>query len=249
MTKKKITEEPYYLKNKKRVLKKKIPSLHGEGTEEKPFEIYNELDFKKITEVLYHTSYLELLHFKLMNDINFGYQIIFPIGTHYNIPFRGFFDGNHHTIQNCTIVNPFLNNDNKRHMTGLFGRIQDAVIKDLNLKNIEIFGIQDVGILTGEAKYSKISNCDIQNSAIYISSSFLQRKSPIIEEPKNIGAVIGDSFLNNKITKVNYEVMIYKNNDSYLGELLGNKGSYTKIIDCCKLTPKKPFILKRKRAI
>ena len=69
--------------------------------------------------------------------------------------FRGIFDGNGHVIKNLTIDNPTAN------YQGLFGVIYDnAEIKNVALKNVNVTGNDDIGGLVGSA-YSDLNiyNC------------------------------------------------------------------------------------------
>ncbi len=87
-----------------------IYSLHGNGTIENPYQIYNEKDLNQI-------RYNMDAHYLLMNDIALTENWI-PVGT-YNNPFKGGFDGGNHRIMNFNIQEK---NNNK--VVGFFGYVE-----------------------------------------------------------------------------------------------------------------------------
>ena len=208
--------------------------LYGNGSKDNPFEIYNESDLMTITQVLAEKNKLEYLHFKLMNDINLGQKILPPIGAIKGIPFRGIFDGNHYTIKNGLILNPFLYQ--KDSTTGLFSRMEKATIKDLTLENIGAIGYHDIGIIAGSVTNSTIQDCTIENCFINISTSFKEKNSKTDKnDSPNIGSVAGVLLQSNYFQDIQYEVMIHDSTDSYLGELCGSIDKQAQIINCTPL--------------
>lgn len=205
--------------------------LYGNGSKETPFEIYNESDLMTITQVLAEKNKLEYLHFKLMNDINLGQKILPPIGAIKGIPFRGIFDGNHHTIKNGLLLNPFLYQINST--TGLFHQIEEATIRDLTLENIGAIGYHDIAIIAGTAINSTIQDCRIENCFINISASFKEKSSKMDKsDSQNIGSVVGASLQSTYLQNIQYEVMIHDSIHSALGELCGNMDKQVQIINC-----------------
>lgn len=126
-----------------------------------------------------------------------------PIGSLSN-PFKGSFSGLGHTIANLSIQRSQQDN------VGLFGVASHAVIDNLNLKNINVAGANNVGGLTGKSINSKTVNVDIENSSIHgydnvggflgfaTGSSVQDTNSSLIEVygHNNVGGVVGRS--NNK---------------------------------------------------
>ncbi len=69
--------------------------------------------------------------------------------------FRGTFDGNNHTISNLNISQPNVKN------VGFFSKIEDGMIKNLNVTNAKVIGGSSVGILAGGYTV-KVDNCHIK---------------------------------------------------------------------------------------
>ena len=94
-----------------------------------------------------------------------------PIGNNTK-PFKGTFDGNNHTISN-------LNIDRKdANYVGLFGS-SSGIIKNLNLENVNIKGLNNVGGISGSGG----SNASILHSKV----------SGRVEGNENVGGVIGST--------------------------------------------------------
>ncbi len=95
----------------------------------------------------------------LMSDVDLGGYSSgtgwVPIGTSVS-PFTGKFDGNGHVISNLTINNPAVDT------RGFFGKINNAIIKNLNLENVNIKGRYQTGGIAAEINGStEISNCTV----------------------------------------------------------------------------------------
>ncbi len=106
-------------------------------------------------------------HFKLMADVDLsGYtETSFNIiGTSYDNPFTGVFDGNGHRISNFSYTSA-----NANHI-GLFGYVDDpnAQIKDLGLidPNIDAGTAWGVGSLVGYLDDGTISNCYVEGGSV-----------------------------------------------------------------------------------
>ncbi|MCR5158819.1 MAG: leucine-rich repeat protein, partial [Prevotella sp.] len=80
-----------------------------------------------------------------------------PIGT-VDCPFRGIFDGQGHTIKN---VRSYRENGTN---VGLFGYINNAIIKNLVLQNFSLEGKTNVGVVAGRADNSLISDILVYNA-------------------------------------------------------------------------------------
>jgi len=72
--------------------------------------------------------------------------------------FKGIFDGNGFTISNLKINKPTENNQ------GLFGIASGAVIKNVNLENVNTTGNARVGGLVGYNTNTEISNCTVNGN-------------------------------------------------------------------------------------
>ena len=187
--------------------------INGRGIENDPYLIYNVDDFNKIGNNL-------SAYYKLMNDLDFNYASIMPIGDESN-PFKGSFDGNNKMLSNLKIE--FANIEN----VGLFGCTESATIKNLCIANAKVLGKTNVGILVGKMIGGSITNCMIEISGgneivgltegnVNISDNNLIEKSEIsgfeksikIEKGKNqkiMLTVENLPFVKSMIYKVIYE--------------------------------------------
>ncbi|MBR3750946.1 MAG: SipW-dependent-type signal peptide-containing protein [Clostridia bacterium] len=86
---------------------------------------------------------------KLTSDINLANINWTPIGSEAT-PFMGTFDGQGHTIYNLYINAP--NTD----CVGLFGFIGKTTIKNFNIRNVEVRGLQRVAAVVGGTKPSAV---------------------------------------------------------------------------------------------
>ena len=90
----------------------------------------------------------------LASNIDLAGKAWTPIGNWDNT-FRGNFDGQGYTINNLYINAP------EGEGVGLFGVVQKATIKDINVKNVKIFGYSMVAGIVGAAYPANISDCKI----------------------------------------------------------------------------------------
>ncbi|MBN1187623.1 MAG: cadherin-like domain-containing protein [Bacteroidales bacterium] len=129
-------------------------TLHGEGTEEDPYQIFT------ISDLYYAREYPDS-NYILMNDLDFSGSIYDPANSTEGwepictlmSPFTGSFNGSGHSIRNLYINRPFT------PFTGLFGYLSGAVIDSLGVINCNITGSDYSGGLAGLSEYSVISDC------------------------------------------------------------------------------------------
>ena len=94
----------------------------------------------------------------LMNDIDLNNEDWTPIGYTSKAgsrPFSGTFDGQNHTISNLSINRPTKND------IGLFGYTTNGLVKNLNVKNADIEGYLNVGVVAGTPYTSKYENITV----------------------------------------------------------------------------------------
>ena len=129
----------------------------GSGTAEDPYQIWTAPQMNTIGV----NSGDWGSQFILMADLDLSiYQ-----GTQYrivgnlNTPFTGTFDGNGHSISNLTYTT-IASVDN----VGLFGFVQNAAIRNLALKNVQISSVgQYIGGLVGQ-NFGTLTNCYVTGS-------------------------------------------------------------------------------------
>ena len=155
-------------------------AFEGSGTEEDPYIIDTAEELASFAELINEgNSIYYNKHYKIINNIDladFGDQFNngagwIPIGKNQGgsdiKPFKGVLDGDNHIITGLYINNTTLNN------VGLFGHIDDATIKNLNIVDAEIITERpsanycNTGVLVGHSIKSIIINCSVTESSAY----------------------------------------------------------------------------------
>ena len=148
----------------------------GSGTESDPYRIYSLADLEMFRDSVDLGNTFSDKYFKLMNDITMNEPDMFaydeygsitgvaegktpylwnPIGAYYWVTFNGTFDGNEKNIFGI-----YTSNDNNSDSSyGLFARINNAVVKDLNIIDGYCRGAGYVGAVVSSASNSVISGC------------------------------------------------------------------------------------------
>ena len=104
-----------------------------------------------------------------------------PIGNSENVMFEGDYDGGNHKIQNLTIVGE----ENNLH--GLFGKVGNANIKNINIVELKAYGTNVAGIAC-EAYNTTIENCTV--NGVFGSNEVLTSGGGIISNIQSNGHVI-----------------------------------------------------------
>ncbi|MHC4520373.1 MAG: GLUG motif-containing protein, partial [Planctomycetota bacterium] len=135
----------------------------GSGTADDPYQIATAPDLIALGET--PDDYDK--HFKLMADINMadlGETSFAVIGSSEEYPFRGVFDGNHHTVYNL------VHNPTDVEACGLFGFIDDpnAEVRDLELAdpNIGSTDTRHAGSVAGMLKGGVVRNCGVTGGIV-----------------------------------------------------------------------------------
>jgi len=121
----------------------------------------------------------ELVYFPESNGLSGGYR---PVDLKI-VPFFGIYDGNNHIISNLFI----LYDDQEIHrMIGLFGRIDQSILKNIVLQNVSITNLSDAqaGALVGS----------VTNNSLILNCS----SSGIVKAINNAGGLIG-TMLNSSV--------------------------------------------------
>lgn len=121
--------------------------------------------------------------------------------------FQGSFDGKGHTISNFVI-----DNTNQSYYGGLFGYLYGATVKNVIVKNAEVKGNKQVGIIAGcVSDHSVVTNCKVYNSSV----------SAI----KKVGAVVGYLAVNSTVTDCYAEKCTVMYSDEEGAEVIGFKNT------------------------
>lgn len=145
----------------------------------------------------------------LTADIDLNHQNWTPIGR--NNAFEGVFDGQNHTISNLYI-------DISQNRAGLFGYTQNGELKDLNIHNADVTGVNAVGAFVGQPYTSKMNDLHLTGS-VEINGNWY------------VGALLGyNSYANlNNLTVKADKGSYVKGTGAYVGGIIGfhGEGSYT----------------------
>ena len=134
----------------------------GSGTKDEPYQIKTIGDFNNITFGSGKNT-----HYKLMNDLDFGYDAPNEFGTDDKI-FYGVFDGNGKTISNISF------STNTPGEISLFGRaLSSAKISNLSVANVSVTVGEDVyhlrcGTITNLIQGNG-TNCTVRNVTVTIN--------------------------------------------------------------------------------
>lgn len=212
----------------------------GQGTQEKPFQIYTAQELEKIQEVTGTGSgeYKDAV-FELMNDINLEGEDWKPIGTALD-PFTGKFDGNGHKIsglavngdasddqglfgvnagiiQNLTVEGSVTGENN---VGGIAGTNTSAgIIRDC-ISNAEVTGQDNVGGIVGKNEGSVI-RCSTKTDGKAESGSGEADKGSVTGKGNNTGGIAGNNEGTIKDSTNNADVT----GGSSTGGVAGNNGT------------------------
>lgn len=197
-------------------------SGRGAGTKENPYQVSNAKQLDEVRNNL-DAYYVQTADIDLSGIDNWE-----PIGSDEGT-FSGQYNGNGYEINNLTIVS---SND---HYVGLFGRSSgDALLRNINLKNVSINYISDydinnsnncvyVGSIAGST--NAITGCTAEGkiNVEYTKCSSIQ-----------IGGIAGVTYADNCINKIDiFCKMDAVNNSITIGGITGFPGTvYGKIVNC-----------------
>lgn len=138
------------------------------------------------------------------------------IGNSSNTSFRGVYDGDNKVIKGLLINQP------EATYQGLFGRANEATIKNVIIENCDITAKEYVGGICGYASYTPISNCNVSGAiktADGVDGAF----------HGGIVGYISDKPISNCVNTANVTGNNARN--QYYGGIVGQV-SWTKVTDC-----------------
>jgi|GEM_PF-2188091 len=168
----------------------------GEGEADNPYLVESFASLVWMSEQMQDDEYFENIFFKQTTDIDAqsshemhegkGWM---PLGDDWSLPFKGNYDGNHHTISNLYINRP--DNDH----TGLFGFIGNGTVNNLGIINPDITGGNNTGAIAGT----------YNNPDQYISACFVKGGS--VKGNSLVGGLVGraDGKIKNSYTRTHVE--------------------------------------------
>jgi uncharacterized repeat protein (TIGR02543 family) len=137
----------------------------GAGTQNDPFRIYNVTDLQRVGRETTTGGWTLSAHYRLEVDINLTGNVWTRIGTPADQDkFKGTFDGNNHSITGLIINASEL-------YQGMFAYLaQGALVNDLTLKECDIRGSSDVGVVAGQND-GTVKNCYVSGIVVPSSSN------------------------------------------------------------------------------
>ncbi len=128
-------------------------------TEDGWYEITNAKELRYISRFVNKGN--NKINIRLANDIDLSGMMMEPIGQYSDdgsvpyVCFQGVFDGQNHIIYNLTVV------CDDTQETGLFGRINGGVLRNLGIVNAEITNGKGIraGVFAGEIYATTVTNC------------------------------------------------------------------------------------------
>ncbi|MCL2487634.1 MAG: hypothetical protein FWE80_03010, partial [Oscillospiraceae bacterium] len=210
----------------------------GAGTETNPYLIANAADLARLAMETNKGTYVNK-YFKMTADIDLaGYDAgdggWMPIGNYSN-SFSGYFDGSGYTVTNMTINRP-----NARDI-GLFGRMLNGAIRNVNVSGATVVGDLNVGGIAGDCWSSStlIENCHFtgtingQHDVGGIAGGSIGTiincsNAGAITGENSIGGIVGDSYA----TITNCHNIGTVTGEEYIGGITGYN-NYRRIISDC----------------
>ncbi|MFZ9115399.1 MAG: ZmpA/ZmpB/ZmpC family metallo-endopeptidase-related protein, partial [bacterium] len=128
-------------------------TISGDGSSANPYGLQSREDLSAMR--IYSNKV-----FEVKTDIDLAGMDWEPLGRQQ--PFQGTLRGDNHTISNLLINAP---NDN---YSGLFGKVENAIIQDLQLDNVTINSLKNevIGSLAGDLKNTTVRNVQSRNVTI-----------------------------------------------------------------------------------
>ena len=237
----------------------KTPFGGGTGTQSDPYRISTAQHLANLSWMVNDGENYEGEYFVMTNDITLNEDVINSTGNglkktqdKYTLwtpmgksgwiqdEFSGTFDGCGHTIKGIVCIS------GEAIYQGLFGIIQYATVKNLNITDSYILNTQYTkedgacGVLTGRIKNSNILNCHVSQSVIKLD--YLLGAGGLVGAAHNKGSVWLDpsyirrcSFSGKIILDANHDSMFAQGYKYKVGGILGCDGSAlsTYIEDCC----------------
>ncbi len=127
--------------------------------------------------------------FKLLNDIDLSNHSWEPIGMTRESAFKGTFDGNGKTIKGLKVVNIGTDESGITTGAGLFGVVEDAIVKGLTVTDAKVEltsdGVEAAGLIVGRA-YGSVTLEDI-----IVEKETTTGEADVNGAAQNVGSIAG----------------------------------------------------------
>ena len=191
-----------------KISSKNILFSNGVGSSGDPFQIANKYDLKYLAE----NSFLWSSYFIQTADITFDDADFLNGGDFYNsgkgfspignstIKFTGEYNGGDYSVDNL-YLNYYSSYEDVIDNIGLFGYVDDAVIKNLGVTNADVNsnGCNNIGVLSGYLKATTVVNCYTTGTITAYSSQNVGGLAGYVE-----ASSINQSFSNCNVSRSSY---------------------------------------------
>lgn len=177
----------------------------GSGTVADPYQIETLEQLRLVAQN--YTS-----HFKLIADIDMGYNVWTPIGNN-TLAFKGTFDGNGHTISNLSVVST-------DGYAGLFGKVQNGYVHDLIINNASITSSGNyAGVLGGHFSDTTVKDITIKGD---VEVTGLSKAAYVGGAIGHFDGKANTNYYPQSIGKVYVEGFVSSDTGKYVGGVIGN---------------------------
>lgn len=136
--------------------------------------------------------------------------------------FKGYYNGD-----GCTISNIYINRPDYEYQ-GLFGYVTSGEVSNLNLDNVEVTGLENVGGITAYMYSANITGCSVRNCKIkatdfYVGGISGYQDSGVISDCIVDGDIAGQDYVGGIVSWINEGKVI---NCATMGSVTGVPGEY-----------------------
>ena len=136
--------------------------------------------------------------------------------------FKGYYNGDGYTISNIYINRPDY------EYQGLFGYVTSGEVSNLNLENVEVTGLENVGGITAYMYSANITGCSVRNCKIkatdfYVGGISGYQDSGVISDCIVDGDITGQDYVGGIVSWINEGKVI---NCATMGSVTGVPGEY-----------------------
>ena len=174
----------------------------GNGSEENPYQIKTASDFIYFQQLLNDNVEYQKKSYVLVNDIDLGNFNINMISF-----FEGSLNGQGHTISNFKIVSD-------KTESGLFIKLQNSTISDINLKNYSLINSSEESIAGGLA--SQVESSNLKNISFHDVSFSMEKNS--------ISGILAGNIKNSNVNQVislsNYSLIGNINDNNVISKII-----------------------------
>ena len=196
------------------------------------FDICREMDFNKLRRLTSDPEKSNKIVINIIKDINFRYPFECIDLEGYDV----IINGNNHKLSNINIANPY-EEESLEDFTGMFSKVDNLYIYNLNIENSNIYGKVKCGTLAGHID-NELELYNVNANNLYVESEAFAggiagrcKEVYIIDSSINsevyghdvVGGVVG---MTDKYTEEYSEI---NSNGIAFGKAIGNEAGYCEL--------------------